>query len=119
MTTATQALTGSSTTESTAGAATPPTNPANGARDRGGIEELLGEDERDGDAVGDEILAAHPLLAAVGRRTEPERAIDRLEVEALGVTLEDGPELGRGVEQRRGQDGHRRARGGRRLMKGE
>lgn len=31
MTTATQALTGSSTTESTAGAATPPTNPANGA----------------------------------------------------------------------------------------
>ena len=68
-------------------------------RDRGAVEELLGEDQGHGDAVGDEILARHPLLAPVRGRAEAERPLDQIEVEAVGVTLEHRPEVGRDVRQ--------------------
>ena len=51
------------------------------------------------DAVGDEILARHPLLAPVRGRAEAERPVDQLEIEPIGVTLEHRPEIGREVRQ--------------------
>ena len=56
--------------------------------------------ERDRDAVGDEVLARHPLLAPVRGRAEAERPLDQLEVEPVGVPLQHRPEIGGEVEQR-------------------
>ena len=49
-------------------------------RDRGGIQQLLRQDQGDRDTVGDEILARHPLLPPVGGRAEAEGAIDEIDV---------------------------------------
>jgi hypothetical protein len=43
--------------------------------------------------VGDEVLARHPLLPAVGGRAEAERSIHQLEVEPVGVALEHRPQI--------------------------
>jgi hypothetical protein len=64
-------------------------------RDGSAVEQLLGQDQRDGDGMGDEIFARHALLAAVGGRAEAERPVHQLQVQAVGVTLEHGPQLGR------------------------
>ena len=61
--------------------------------DGGGVEQLLGEDERDRDAVGDEVLARHPLLAPVGGRAEAEGPIDQVHVQPVGVLLQHGREV--------------------------
>ena len=66
--------------------------------DGGGIEELADQDRGHGNAVGDEFLAAHPLLAPVRARAEAERAIDQLEIEPVGVSLQRGPEVGSKVQ---------------------
>ena len=63
-------------------------------RDGGAVQQLLGQDQRDGDGVGDEVFARHPLLAPVRGRAEAERPVDQLEVEPVGVPLEHGPEVG-------------------------
>jgi hypothetical protein len=68
-------------------------------RDGGGVEELLGQDERDRDAVGDEILARHPLLPPVRGRAEAQGPIDEIEVQAIRVPLEDGAQVGGEVGQ--------------------
>ena len=67
--------------------------------DGGAVEQLLGQNERDGDAVGDEILARHPLLAPMRGRAEAERPLDQIEIEAIGVPLEHRPEVGGEVGQ--------------------
>jgi hypothetical protein len=56
--------------------------------DRGRVEELTHQDGGDGDAVGDEVLARHPALAAMGGSAELEGAIDLLEIEPVRVPLE-------------------------------
>ena len=74
-----------------------------GGRDRGAVQQLLGQDQGDGDGVGDEILARHPLLAPVGGRAEAERPIDQLQVEPVGMALQHGPEVrARGRARRSG-----------------
>jgi hypothetical protein len=70
--------------------------------DGGAVEELLGEDEGHGDAMGYEVLARHPLLPPVRGRAVAKRAVDQLEVEPVGVTLQHRPELGGGVVQELG-----------------
>jgi hypothetical protein len=70
-----------------------------GGGDGGGIDELADQDGGDRDAVGDELLPAHPLLAPVGARAEAEGAVDQLEVEPIGVPFQRGPELGGQIEQ--------------------
>ena len=48
----------------------------------------------DRDAVGDEVLAGHPLLTPVRGRAEAERPVDQLEVEPVGVALQHGAQVG-------------------------
>ena len=68
--------------------------------DRGGIEKLTDQDGGHGNAVRDKLLPAHPLLAPVGARAVAERAVDQLEIEPVGVTLQRGPKIGGKVQQR-------------------
>jgi hypothetical protein len=70
--------------------------------DGGAVEQLLGEDQRDGDAVGDEVLARHPLLTPVGGRAEAQGPIDEIEVQPVGVSVQDGRQRGRELGQCRG-----------------
>ena len=72
-------------------------------RDRGTVEQLLRQDHGDGDAVGDEILARHPLLAPVGGRAEAEGPIDEIEVQPIGVPFQHGHQVGCELGQGRGQ----------------
>ena len=65
----------------------------------GAVEELLGENERHRDGVRDEVLARHPLLAPMSRRTEAERPLDQVEVEAVGVPLQHGTQVRRKLGQ--------------------
>ena len=62
--------------------------------DGGGVELQLGQDERDRDAVGDEVLARHPLLAPVRGRAEAEGPVDQVHVQPVGVLLQHGREVG-------------------------
>ena len=67
-------------------------------RDRGGIEELTDQDGGDRDAVGDELLPAHPLLAPVGARAEAEGPVDQVEIEPVGMLVEGGAKFGSDLE---------------------
>ena len=71
----------------------------------------LGQDEGDGDRVGDEVLTRHSLLPAVGGRAVAERPVDQLEIEPVGMALEHRPELGGGIGQERRADRHGRPLG--------
>ena len=66
------------------------------------VQELLRQDEGDRDAVGDEVLARHPLLTPVRGRAEAEGAVDQIQVQPIGVPLQHRPEVGRQVGQGRG-----------------
>ena len=70
--------------------------------DRGGIQQLLRQDQGDRDAVGDEILARHPLLPPVGGRAEAEGAIDEIDVQPVGVPLQHDHEVGGELGEDRG-----------------
>ena len=63
--------------------------------DGGAVEQLLRQDQGHRDAVGDEVLARHPLLAPVGGRAEAEGPIDEIEVQPIGVPFQHG-RAGRG-----------------------
>ncbi len=62
-------------------------------RDRGRVEQLAHQDRGHRDTVRHELLARHPLLTAVGRGTELERALDQTGIEAIGVTSQRGAQL--------------------------
>ena len=70
--------------------------------DGGAVEQLLRENERDRDGVGDEVFARHPLLSPMGGRAEAERPLDQIEIEAVGVPLEHGAQIRGQVGQRSG-----------------
>ncbi len=57
------------------------------------VEQLLGQDQGDGDSVGDEILPRHPLLAPMRGGAEAQRPLDQLEIQTVGVLLQDGPKI--------------------------
>ena len=67
--------------------------------DGGRVEQLFHQGLGDRDGMLDEVLARHPLLAPVGRGAEPEGAIDLLEIQPVGVALEEGPEIRCDVRQ--------------------
>ena len=66
------------------------------------VQQLLGQDLGDRDAVGDEILTRHPLLAPMGGRAEAEGPIDEIEVQPVGVPIQDGRQRGSELGQGRG-----------------
>ena len=68
--------------------------------DRSGVEQLPDEDGGNGDGVGDERLPRHPFLAPVGGSAETERPFDQVQVEPVGVKLQDLAEARRVVRQR-------------------
>ena len=70
-----------------------------GRADRGGVEELFHQSLGDGDRMLNEVLARHPLLTPMRRRTEAQRPIDLLQIEPVGVPLQQGTEVGGNVGQ--------------------
>jgi hypothetical protein len=73
--------------------------------DGGAVEQLLRQNEGHGDAVGDEVLTRHPLLAPVGGRAEAEGPIDEIEVQPIGVPFQHGHQVGCELGQGRGHCG--------------
>ncbi len=78
-----------------------------GGGDGRGVEQLLGQDLCHRDAVRNEVLARHALLAPVGGRAEAERTVEQLEVEPVAVRLQQAPKFRRCVGEVRTGDSHR------------
>ena len=73
-----------------------------GRRDRGRVGQLLRQDHRHGNAVGDEVLARRPLLPPVRRRADAQGPLDQVQIEPVRVPREHRAEIGRQVERRSG-----------------
>src|SRR5688572_20233583 len=73
-----------------------------GRHDGSAVQQLLGQNQRHGDGMRDEVFTRHALLTPVRGRAEAERPLDQLEVKAVGVALEHRPEIGRKLGERPG-----------------
>ncbi len=71
-------------------------------RDGGAVEQLFRENEGDRDGVRHEVFARHSLLSPMRGRAEAKRPLDQIEIEAVGVPLEDGAQIRGQVGQRAG-----------------